>query len=914
MPVVSANKRISACRMDGQTQAADTSRQAPVCFVDIAVKNRFLFVQNRRENHKAVTPRYVSLPSLAIVHLVRAGGFNFMIAIRRLGFKGTALAASIALAIGSGTALAAATPAATQLPGKGSIVSGQVSAGRVIDGQQTITIGSAHAVINWGSGSALNAGAVGGFNIGADAGLRFVNGAGEGHNVAVLNIDRSGNPSQIDGKLSGTGTSIFVANANGIVVGSGARLASTAGIGLIANKTLAGTGRDFHGGSSIVYSGSGGDVTVIKGASIDAPSVLIAGGGNVNVNLGALKGPSGSAMLSAGVASVGSGTANNHNASLTSSGALASGRSLGGFNSAGSALNTGTLALANYRVDGLFTNTGTLALPASNGAVHNRNQLTTSGAASFRSLVNDGTYVARNVSVLGGNLVNNGTLHAISVAVTDGSLINSGHLVGVYNLSTGSDANRVAGADYSITNTGWIVSYGSLTIDANRSRRLGQDNSSGSFTSTGTLRLASGHNLTIQTRSDLTLAGKVQTGSGSTIQDVSQYQPGATLGTITLAASGYDAAAATPTFRTNGSLRVLTPLASTTGMQLQGRQMQLMRDLGVVAFSADGSVDPAGRIAVVAGGSMAAAHAYAVTVGEGATVSARVVNVAGPHYRVAPADGRVVQPNVLLRGLLSASDAIHLGSASAPVSDVFGAGAEDQSGLLLTGPAPSLTIAFTGNVGLAPNLRDGNFRHHYLAVDSREADALSLSLQPIAYASHGGSANLLVDGNVRLTPPAYQSSPAIYGVGSARGAASVPNTHLVLQAAGNITTGDGGFYWPGAVYLGTVDYDYAGQAAPGTLGDGTITLGGNFSNVLPGSTAGDGGIEFITQHPLGMRSYTVTTNANSPISFGTAALTRQYASGSLGKGLFFGGKQGSGEVVNYGALDASMFRTDAPGG
>jgi hypothetical protein len=58
---------------------------------------------------------------------------------------------------------------------------------------------------------------------------------------------------------------------------------------------------------------------------------------------------------------------------------------------------------------------------------------------------------------------------------------------------------------------------------------------------------------------------------------------------------------------------------------------------------------------------------------------------------------------------------------------------------------------------------------------------------------------------------------------------------------------------------------------------------------------------------------TNTTNANSPISFGTDALTQQYASGALGSGAFFGGTQGGDQVV-YGALDASMFHTDTPPG
>lgn len=819
-----------------------------------------------------------------------------------------ALAISVALAssaLASTCTMAATAPAASQLPGKGSIVSGHVSAGVIAGGQQVITIGTpgaqgpANAVIDWGTGAAINAGGAGGFNIGSAAGLTFADGSG--HGAAVLNIDGSGNPSQIFGRLTGTGTSVFVANSNGIIVGNGARISSTAAIGLIANKTLGGTGSDFAGAGSIIYSGAGGDVTIARGASVDAPSVLIAGGGNVNVDLAALTGPSGSARLSAGMPSAAGSSSRNTSASLDTSGALASGVSLGGFDSAGSALNSGTLTLGNYHVGGLFTNTGRLTLPASNGAVYNKNQLTTTTAATFSALTNDGSYASKGVSVIGGDLLNNGKLWGVTLAVVDGNLINHGSLIGVYNIATRSDANRTAGADYSIDNTGSIISYGGLTIGANRSGRAPSHNdTTGSFRSTGTLRLASAHNLTIKARNAISLGGQLQTRSGTNVMDVNPYEAQATLGKIILSAGGYNAYASTPTFWTTGVLSVLTPLASTSGIVLNGRQVKLMSDVSVVSFASNGAVDPAGSVHVTAGGSMASRSDYAVIVGDGVTVSAQAITVSGPSYKVAPTDGRVVQPNVLLDGVLSASDAIDLGTVAAPISDVLAPESEDASGLILTGAAPKLGIAFTGNVGLA---------NDYLPIDSFNADHLTLALQPLGYASHAGVANLLVDGNVLLTPPSYTHSPAIYGSGSATGPSSIPDTQLILRAAGNIATGSGAFYWPGAVYLGTIGRYESGQPATDILGDGSITLGGNFSNVLPGSIAGGQGITFMTASALRMGGHSVTTNADSAIDFGTDALTRRYATGELGKGLFFGGKQGKGSVVNYGTFDPSMFHT-----
>jgi hypothetical protein len=135
----------------------------------------------------------------------------------------------------------------------------------------------------------------------------------------------------------------------------------------------------------------------------------------------------------------------------------------------------------------------------------------------------------------------------------------------------------------------------------------------------------------------------------------------------------------------------------------------------------------------------------------------------------------------------------------------------------------------------------------------------------------------------------------------------------VLQSSGNIAT-TGSFYWPGYVYLGNVLADAnTGAALQGTLGYGSIALGGDFNNVLPGDVAGGSGIHFITQFPLLMNGYNVITNANALVNFGTDLLTQAYAMGAQGGGHFFGGAPGTGTgVVNYGALDPSKFVTQTP--
>ncbi|HEV2623233.1 MAG TPA: filamentous hemagglutinin N-terminal domain-containing protein [Frateuria sp.] len=821
------------------------------------------------------------------------------------GFTVAAMAAAVSLALASSPARANVSQG--QLPGQGTIVSGHVSAGAAGVGTQTIVIGNAsdtsgaNAVINWGSGGPINPTGPAGFNLGPGSQLTFNDGTG-GYGAAVLNIDSSGNPSQIFGQLIGNGTSIFVANSNGIIVGAGAKISSTAGVGLIGNTTLSGTGSDFGGtAGSIAYTGTGGDVTVLKGASISGTSVLIAGGGNVNVDLSAFTGASGGTSLSAGLASSNAGAAgvNNANASLTTSGAMPSGRTLGGFDSGGSALNTGTLVLGNYSVAGLFTNQGKLTIPTTNGAMWNQGTLTSTVSTTFTSLTNDGTFnTLHGITVQGGgNLANTGTITGAQlINVIDGSVNNSGKISGVVGLSTSSDRNWQPGAYYSITNSGTITSYGQLTIDANRASHYGgsANTSTGSLVNTGTLQLAQGSKLQVKGWQDVYLGGTVQTGHGSSAADLS---PTNTIGQLVSSSAGYNATDNTPTFWTNGVLTLATPLY-VTGAIVHGRQVKVLSNL----MSVGSNGGQAGNITIAAGSEMA--NDYAVTIGDGATVSAHLVSIKGPTYTVLPTDGRVVDPNVLLNGTLSAGW-IYLGDSGQPLSSVYNG---PNGNLSFTGTDPRLTVAFTGTVGALPSAGT-DFRQAYLPARSVRAP-LRLSLKPVTYNKAAGSVNLLVNGSVLLVPPGYTRSPAIYGNGSANVSSGLPNTRLVLQASGNIATGTGNFYWPGYVYLGTVGTN-AGGAAAGTLGSGTITLGGNFSNVLPGSTGSDGGIEFITANPLNLGSYTVTTNANSPISFGTSALSQQYASGALGAGAFFGGQQ-SGSKVIYAALDPSMYQADTP--
>jgi hypothetical protein len=309
----------------------------------------------------------------------------------------------------------------------------------------------------------------------------------------------------------------------------------------------------------------------------------------------------------------------------------------------------------------------------------------------------------------------------------------------------------------------------------------------------------------------------------------------------------------------------------------------------------------AGTATIATGDSLRADGEYAVRVVAGKTVSAAVITVDG--------DSSANAPNVILQGTLEANS-INFGGISGAVSDVF---TGPQGSLSLVDAGQALTFNFAGAVKTVPyNNAGANFRYNGLNVLTDGATPLALTLNPVAYESRGtadGSAvNILVNGDVALT--GLSATPVSANGTAVTGVTNIPNTHLVLQASGNIAT-TGAFYWPGYVYLGNVNADADGNALPGTLGMGTITTGGDFNNVLPGDTAGASGIHFITQFPVSLGG-NVVTNANAWVNFGTELLTAKYVNEQGSTGPFFGGSQGPGTVINYGALDASSFHTHAP--
>lgn len=199
------------------------------------------------------------------------------------------------MAMFSPLALAGTTISATQMPSGGQVIG--LSSGTLVNGSATPDLSSlsndanielsnsndnnSYAVIRWNQG----------FDIGSQAELSFGT-SGSNTNGYVLNVDGSGNPSQINGNLvASTNTSVFLANGNGIIVGDNAVINAPGGVALLGesmNNTSAVD--DFIGenGSQSTYLDFGsvypGNVNIDSGAKIEGGTngVLIAGASIVN--------------------------------------------------------------------------------------------------------------------------------------------------------------------------------------------------------------------------------------------------------------------------------------------------------------------------------------------------------------------------------------------------------------------------------------------------------------------------------------------------------------------------------------------------------------------------------------------------------------------------------------------------------
>jgi hypothetical protein len=345
----------------------------------------------------------------------------------------------------------------------------------------------------------------------------------------------------------------------------------------------------------------------------------------------------------------------------------------------------------------------------------------------------------------------------------------------------------------------------------------------------------------------------------------------------------------------HGIMTMLAPLYASQGITLSGGQVKVMNDADTLNYG------------VYIDGSHLSGSDYDIRIAAGKTVS-------GPEVRIEGSDADT-NPSLMLQGTVAGGTVSMgyrslTGSTLLPLGDVF---AGPSGHILATGAHPWVSFNVTGRVKIAPYL-NSSFRYNYLPITVTEAGTVDLTLHPVAYQTNGtdngkATVNILVNGSVSLNDPVQATVHA----GATVAPGNWPNTHLVLQATGNIQTDasvGADFYWPGYVYLGTIAKDTNGHALPGTLGTGTITTGGEFNNVLPGSSASGAGMHFMSRYPLVLGG-DVVTNANAWINFALDAVTRGYADGSLDTQghAFYGGTVSADGTVTYGTLAPSRFHT-----
>lgn len=781
----------------------------------------------------------------------------------RTAFQVRPLIGALALALAAPAALAA--PPAGALPGSFyTNVSGAAYTGNGTTA--TISYSATGAVVmQWGAssssvastvsptlanstGAAMNN--VAGFNIGAGATLNIKNTNSTTTGNYLLISDVTGQASQIFGTLNATNTGdLFIANANGVVLGSSGTITGASTVGIL------GYAQDVNAFVSSGASAIGLNV---------APGQTLISKGDVTV-AGTVSGASGTAsVLIAGAGNVnvtdnGSGNGWNIIAGENFSGTTASGAFAGG-----------SSAVVNL-----------IGGPSASSAGFASVSLAAAGNVNLSNYVHGAGLTSASIA---GTLTNNGVVVSAS-NLAAGAVVNNGQI----NASSGTALTLTANTG-SVTNNGIINASGAVTLQVNSSSNtsgnvinnvsilnatnatLSAGASSGTATNNGTINYAASGDGLSMSGFNVNLYGTVNTGTTAT----------ALSSTNTLSSVNLSAATA------GGVLNLGTSLFASGGSNLTGAAVRVI---------SGGLTDTAGLTINIGSGPVTSGsntYGYNLSVFPGATLSAGTAST----ITISGSTG-ASGSNINLDGTVAGQ------TINVQANNINGLGGFN----ITTSSGGSLTATFSGNFnapnGAAARGQAGNFLYNYVPVTVASNGSATITLDPTNTANAAQFVNVLVNGSATLGSSLLASPVSTSG--SIVAQPSYPNSHLVVQATGNLTLGNSsGFYWPGLMYFGTIN---AGQ--PGSLNTlGSITLGGNVSNVIPTNVTSGGGIWFMTKNPLNINGKTVLTNTNSWINFPAATgFAAAYGAQNATTKTFYGMVPNStvNTILQTNVLSPSMF-------
>ena len=401
----------------------------------------------------------------------------------------------------------------------------------------TITQTSPFGIVSWS-----------GFSVGAGGTVQFNNGSG-----ATLNRVAGSNMSQIDGKVSATG-SVYLINPNGVVIGPGGRVV-TGGSFVASTRDIADS--QFLAGGALTASGTSGGAVNNAGHIVSQGGDVVLIGASVG-NTGNIAAPNGTAALTAG------------NRVVLTSATGPSGISVAAdVNATGDASNSGRIKAAAVALRSAGGNVYALAGNRS-GLVQATGTKTIDGqvwlTAPEGTTTVAGTVTARTAGGNGGTIVANGQQVAIGgSAVLSASGKRGGTvLVGVSAPGGANEARRTtvasgarilatgagAGNGGHIETSGQTLSLGKATISAGQG---------GSW-------LIDPTDLTIDSAAATTINASLNSGTNVTEQTTSTTASGsgtqsAGAGDITVAAPLSWSSSATLTLSSFNSINVNAPIA-----------------------------------------------------------------------------------------------------------------------------------------------------------------------------------------------------------------------------------------------------------------------------------------------------------------------------------------------------------------